>query len=79
MEGQLPCPCRHRRNHQPNPDLTGIRKARYTGLGKVHLEHVFAATAINLVVGVHQPAEKPQLTACAASSGAVQPNSVQIA
>jgi transposase len=29
--------------------LTGIRKARYTGLGKVHLEHVFAATAINLV------------------------------
>lgn len=28
--------------------LTGIRKARYTGFGKVHLKHVFAATAINL-------------------------------
>ncbi|MBF9132232.1 transposase [Plantactinospora sp. S1510] len=28
--------------------LTGIRKARYTGLDKVHLEHAFAATAINL-------------------------------
>jgi IS5 family transposase len=29
--------------------LTGIRRARYTGIGKVHLEHVFAATAINLI------------------------------
>jgi hypothetical protein len=29
--------------------VTGIRKARYTGIGKVHLEHVFAATAINLI------------------------------
>ena len=28
--------------------LTGIRKARYTGIDKVHLEHTFAATAINL-------------------------------
>jgi hypothetical protein len=29
--------------------VTGSRKARYTGIGKVHLEHVFAATAINLI------------------------------
>jgi transposase len=29
--------------------LTGIRRARYTGIGKVHLEHLFAATAINLI------------------------------
>jgi hypothetical protein len=29
--------------------VTGIRHARYTGLGKVDLEHAFAATAINLI------------------------------
>jgi hypothetical protein len=29
--------------------VTGIRRARYTGMDKVHLEHVFAATAINLI------------------------------
>ena len=29
--------------------VTGIRQARYTGLGKVTLEHSFAATAINLI------------------------------
>lgn len=29
--------------------LTGIRRARYAGIAKVHLEHVFAATAINLI------------------------------
>ena len=29
--------------------VTGIRQARYTGLGKVSLEHAFAATAINLI------------------------------
>jgi transposase len=29
--------------------VTGIRRARYTGLGKVTLEHAFAATAINLI------------------------------
>ena len=29
--------------------VTGIRQARYTGLGKVTLEHAFAATAINLI------------------------------
>ncbi len=29
--------------------VTGIRHARYTGLGKVELEHAFAATAINLI------------------------------
>jgi hypothetical protein len=29
--------------------VTGIRRARYTGIEKVHLEHVFAATAINLI------------------------------
>jgi transposase len=28
--------------------LTGIRQARYAGIGKVHLEHVFAAVAVNL-------------------------------
>jgi len=28
--------------------LTGIRKARYAGIGKVHLEHNFAAIAVNL-------------------------------
>jgi hypothetical protein len=28
--------------------LTGIRKARYAGIGKVHLEHIFAAIAVNL-------------------------------
>jgi IS5 family transposase len=29
--------------------VTGIRRARYTGIAKVHLEHAFAATAINLI------------------------------
>jgi transposase len=29
--------------------VAGIRRARYTGMNKVHLEHVFAATAINLI------------------------------
>jgi transposase len=29
--------------------VTGIRQARYTGLGKVSLEHAFAATAVNLI------------------------------
>jgi transposase len=29
--------------------VTGIRHARYTGIGKVDLEHAFAATAINLI------------------------------
>jgi IS5 family transposase len=29
--------------------VTGIRQARYTGLGKVDLEHAFAATAVNLI------------------------------
>lgn len=29
--------------------LTGIRHARYAGISKVHLEHIFAAVAINLV------------------------------
>jgi hypothetical protein len=29
--------------------VTGIRRARYTGMDKVHLEHAFAATAINLI------------------------------
>jgi hypothetical protein len=29
--------------------VTGIRRARYTGLGKVELEHAFAATAVNLI------------------------------
>jgi hypothetical protein len=28
--------------------LTGIRNARYAGIGKVHLEHIFAAVAVNL-------------------------------
>jgi IS5 family transposase len=29
--------------------ITGIRRARYTGIAKVRLEHVLAATAINLI------------------------------
>lgn len=29
--------------------VTGIHQARYTGLGKVDLEHAFAATAVNLI------------------------------
>ncbi len=29
--------------------LTGIRHSRYAGIGKVHLEHIFAAVAINLI------------------------------
>lgn len=29
--------------------VTGIRQARYTGLGKVTLEHAFAATAVDLI------------------------------
>jgi hypothetical protein len=29
--------------------VTGIRQARYTGLGTVSLEHAFAAAAINLI------------------------------
>jgi hypothetical protein len=28
--------------------LTGIRKARYAGIAKVHLEHIFAAIAVKL-------------------------------
>jgi transposase len=29
--------------------LTGLRTARYTGINKVHLEHIFTAVALNLV------------------------------
>ncbi|MGW7285210.1 transposase [Streptomyces sp. NPDC054847] len=29
--------------------ITGIRRARYLGLQKTHLEHVFSAVALNLV------------------------------
>ena len=29
--------------------VTGIRRARYLGLGKTRLEHLAAATAINLI------------------------------
>jgi hypothetical protein len=29
--------------------VTGIRRARYTGLGKTRLEHLAAATAINVI------------------------------
>jgi transposase len=29
--------------------LTGIRHARYAGIDKVHLEHIFAAVALNLI------------------------------
>jgi IS5 family transposase len=28
---------------------TGMRRARYRGLAKTHLEHVFSATALNLI------------------------------
>jgi hypothetical protein len=28
--------------------LAGIRKARYTGIGKVHLKHAFDATAVSM-------------------------------
>ena len=28
--------------------VTGCRRARYRGLGKTHLEHVYAAVALNL-------------------------------
>ncbi|HEY6422270.1 MAG TPA: transposase, partial [Pseudonocardiaceae bacterium] len=28
---------------------TGARHARYRGLGKVHLQHVFSAVALNLI------------------------------
>ncbi|WP_327049492.1 transposase [Microbispora sp. NBC_01189] len=29
--------------------VTGIRRARYRGLPKVHLEHVYSAVALNLI------------------------------
>ncbi|MFC4117391.1 transposase [Nonomuraea zeae] len=29
--------------------VTGVRRARYRGLTKVHLEHVFSAMALNLI------------------------------
>ncbi|MEV6985409.1 transposase [Sphaerisporangium sp. NPDC051017] len=29
--------------------VTGIRRTRYRGLGKVHLDHVFSAVALNLI------------------------------
>jgi transposase len=29
--------------------ITGVRRARYRGLAKVHLEHVFSAVALNLI------------------------------
>ncbi|MGI5283246.1 transposase [Nonomuraea polychroma] len=29
--------------------VTGVRRARYRGLAKVHLEHVFSAVALNLI------------------------------
>jgi Transposase DDE domain len=29
--------------------VTGTRRARYRGLHKTHLEHVFSATALNLI------------------------------
>ncbi|WP_405088865.1 hypothetical protein [Microbispora sp. NBC_01389] len=30
--------------------VTGIRRARYRGIDKVHLEHVFSAVALNLIL-----------------------------
>ncbi|MEU5307075.1 IS1182 family transposase [Streptomyces noursei] len=30
-------------------DVTGLRRARYRGLPKVHLQHAFSATAVNIV------------------------------
>lgn len=29
--------------------VTGMRRARYRGLPKIHIEHVFAAVALNLI------------------------------
>lgn len=29
--------------------MTGIRHARYRGLQKVHLQHVFSAVALNMI------------------------------
>lgn len=29
--------------------VTGVRRPRYRGLAKVHLEHVFSAVALNLI------------------------------
>ncbi|WP_207755509.1 transposase [Nonomuraea cypriaca] len=29
--------------------VTGVRRARYRGLAKVHLEHIFSAVALNLI------------------------------
>jgi IS5 family transposase len=29
--------------------VTGIRQARYRGMTKTHLEHVFSAVALNLI------------------------------
>jgi hypothetical protein len=49
LEADLPDPRRHRRHYPPDRDRDGIRQARYTGLGKVDLEHAFAATAVNLI------------------------------
>jgi hypothetical protein len=46
--------------------VTGARRARYTGLGKVELEHAFAATAINLIRlnawWTHTPLQRTRIT-----------------
>jgi hypothetical protein len=30
-------------------DVTGLRRARYRGLAKTHLDHAFSAVALNLI------------------------------
>ncbi|MFE7758530.1 transposase [Streptomyces sp. NPDC057429] len=52
-------PCSGRRRHRCRPGVegtihqavavTGMRRARYLGLQKTHLEHVFSAAALNLI------------------------------
>ncbi|WP_431926307.1 transposase [Nonomuraea jabiensis] len=37
------------RHHPPSRPRHGLRRARYRGIKKVHLEHIVCAIAVNLI------------------------------
>ncbi|MEU1303677.1 hypothetical protein ABZ443_28495 [Streptomyces shenzhenensis] len=49
MPGEVRPAGRRRGHHPPAKAVTGNRRARYRGLRKTHLEHVYSAVALSLI------------------------------
>ncbi len=50
VPGEIPQPIRHRRHHfGKRVRAFGLRRSRYRGMEKTHLQHLIIATVINLV------------------------------